>query len=76
MWEPTFENPYRGLVIWPVPENIDIMVTLFRDHKATQFEDKEWIFVIEDVSFSFIYNVIWNLIAGLLMITNTGIGIR
>lgn len=49
-WEPTFENPYRGLVMWPVPENVEITVTLFRDQKAAQFEDKDWTFVIEDVS--------------------------
>jgi len=36
--------------MWPVPENVEITVTLFRDQKAAQFEDKDWTFVIEDVS--------------------------
>lgn len=39
-WQPTIQNPYRGLVVWPVPENIDITVTLFQDPKATEYEDK------------------------------------
>ena len=48
-WEPTIENPHRGMVIWPVPENIEITVTLFRDPRHEEFEDKDWTFVIEDV---------------------------
>ncbi|KAK3093307.1 hypothetical protein FSP39_013923 [Pinctada imbricata] len=47
-WEPTIRNPYRGLVTWTVPENIEIQVTLFRDNKHVDFEDKEWTFVVED----------------------------
>ena len=39
-WQPTIQNPYRGLVVWPVPENVDITVTLFQDPKATDYEDK------------------------------------
>ena len=38
------------MVSWPVPENIEITVTLFRDNRQAAFEDKEWTFVIEDVS--------------------------
>lgn len=29
-WQPEIKNPYRGMVVWPVPENIDISVTLFK----------------------------------------------
>uniref|UniRef100_A0A673A1H2 EH domain binding protein 1 like 1 n=1 Tax=Sphaeramia orbicularis TaxID=375764 RepID=A0A673A1H2_9TELE len=46
-WQPGIKNPYRGMVVWPVPENIDISVTLFKDPNAEEFEDKEWTFVIE-----------------------------
>uniref|UniRef100_A0A3P9ANK4 EH domain binding protein 1 like 1 n=1 Tax=Esox lucius TaxID=8010 RepID=A0A3P9ANK4_ESOLU len=46
-WQPGIKNPYRGMVVWPVPENIDISVTLFRDLHSDVFEDKDWTFVIE-----------------------------
>ncbi|XP_072301831.1 uncharacterized protein [Eucyclogobius newberryi] len=46
-WQPGIKNPYRGTVVWPVPENIDISVTLFKDLNAEEFEDKEWTFVLE-----------------------------
>ncbi|XP_022238381.1 EH domain-binding protein 1-like isoform X2 [Limulus polyphemus] len=49
-WEPTIRNPYRGLVVWPVPENIEIKATLFKDQRRKDFEDKEWTFVVEDIS--------------------------
>ncbi|XP_039624961.1 uncharacterized protein ehbp1l1b isoform X7 [Polypterus senegalus] len=49
-WQPGIKNPYRGMVVWPVPENVDITVTLYRDHHAEEFEDKEWTFVIENES--------------------------
>ncbi|XP_062568661.1 EH domain-binding protein 1-like isoform X6 [Saccostrea cucullata] len=49
-WEPTIRNPYRGLVTWTVPENIEIQVTLFRDSQHVEYEDKEWVFQIEDQS--------------------------
>ncbi|XP_061103370.1 EH domain-binding protein 1-like protein 1 isoform X15 [Conger conger] len=47
-WQPGIKNPYRGMVVWPVPENVDITVTLFKDPHADVFEDKEWTFVIEN----------------------------
>ncbi|XP_075605777.1 EH domain-binding protein 1 isoform X8 [Balearica regulorum gibbericeps] len=49
-WQPGIKNPYRGVVIWPVPENVEITVTLFKDPHAEEFEDKEWTFVIENES--------------------------
>ncbi|XP_069706180.1 EH domain-binding protein 1 isoform X9 [Phaenicophaeus curvirostris] len=49
-WQPGIKNPYRGVVVWPVPENVEITVTLFKDPHAEEFEDKEWTFVIENES--------------------------
>lgn len=75
-WQPGITNPYRGLVLWQVPESLDITVTLFKvgaeehhlrwttgghaqanlsvgqqEPTAEEFEDKDWTFVIENVSF-------------------------
>ncbi|XP_034146315.1 mucin-5AC [Esox lucius] len=47
-WQPGIMNPYRGTVVWQVPENLDITVTLFKDPTADEFEDKDWTFVIEN----------------------------
>ncbi|XP_037333981.2 uncharacterized protein ehbp1l1a isoform X3 [Pungitius pungitius] len=47
-WQPGIKNPYRGLVLWQVPESLDISVTLFKEPTADEFEDKEWTFVIEN----------------------------
>uniref|UniRef100_A0A493TAF5 EH domain binding protein 1 n=1 Tax=Anas platyrhynchos platyrhynchos TaxID=8840 RepID=A0A493TAF5_ANAPP len=30
-WQPGIKNPYRGVVVWPVPENVEITVTLFKE---------------------------------------------
>ncbi|XP_042239380.1 EH domain-binding protein 1-like, partial [Homarus americanus] len=49
-WEPSMRNPLEGLCVWAVPANINITVTLFRDNRTNDFEDKEWTFVVEDVS--------------------------
>nr|XP_045600175.1 EH domain-binding protein 1-like [Procambarus clarkii] len=51
-WEPSMRNPLEGLCVWAVPANIAITVTLFRDNRTNEFEDKEWTFVVEDVSSS------------------------
>lgn len=48
-WEPTLQQPLRGLVLWPVPDNHSVCVTLFKDQR-NELEDKEWTFVIEDVA--------------------------
>ncbi|XP_063911063.1 EH domain-binding protein 1 isoform X2 [Zophobas morio] len=48
-WEPTLQNPYKGLVVWPVPENHQVAITLFKDPRTTELEDKEWSFILEDV---------------------------
>ncbi|XP_073715927.1 uncharacterized protein ehbp1l1a isoform X6 [Misgurnus anguillicaudatus] len=47
-WQPGIKNPYRGTVVWQVPENIDITLTLFKDPNADEFEDKDWTFIIEN----------------------------
>ena len=55
-WEPDMMNPLVGNVSWPVPDNHCITVTLFKDPRTHELEDKDWTFVIEDVSiFQFIY---------------------
>ncbi|XP_052458546.1 EH domain-binding protein 1 isoform X2 [Carassius gibelio] len=47
-WQPGIMNPYRGTVVWQVPESVDITVTLFKDPNADEFEDKDWTFIIEN----------------------------
>ncbi|XP_041467957.1 EH domain-binding protein 1-like isoform X2 [Lytechinus variegatus] len=48
-WVPGIKDPYKGTVTWTVPENLEITVTLFRENRAdAPFEDKEWLFVLED----------------------------
>lgn len=43
-------NPLDGRVVWPVPDNHSISVTLFKDPRTHEMEDKDWTFVLEDVS--------------------------
>nr|XP_020450565.1 uncharacterized protein LOC109957211 isoform X2 [Monopterus albus] len=47
-WQPGIKNPYRGLVVWQVPESLGITVTLYKEPTAEEFEDKDWTFVIEN----------------------------
>lgn len=60
LWEPDMVNPLIGHISWPVPDNHTISVTLFKDPRTHELEDKDWTFIIEDVSsllfFSFIIN--------------------
>ncbi|XP_010634282.1 EH domain-binding protein 1-like protein 1 isoform X3 [Fukomys damarensis] len=49
-WQPGIQNPYRGTVVWMVPENVDISVTLYRDPHMDHYEAKEWTFIIENES--------------------------
>lgn len=49
-WEPDMVNPLVGHISWPVPDNHTISVTLFKDSRTHELEDKDWTFVIEDVS--------------------------
>ena len=49
-WEPTMKNPYVGMCVWPVPENKEILVTMFRDPNKEEYDNKDWFFVLEDVN--------------------------
>ncbi|XP_068524577.1 EH domain-binding protein 1-like protein 1 [Anas acuta] len=49
-WQPGIENPYRGMVVWVVPESVDVVVTLYRDPHATTYDEKEWTFLVENES--------------------------
>lgn len=49
-WEPDMMNPLVGRISWPVPDNHTISVTLFKDPRTFELEDKDWTFLIEDVS--------------------------
>lgn len=49
-WEPDMMNPLVGRITWPVPDNHTISVTLFKDPRTFELEDKDWTFLIEDVS--------------------------
>ncbi|KAM7343932.1 eps15 homology domain containing protein-binding protein 1 isoform 3-T5 [Cochliomyia hominivorax] len=49
-WEPDMMNPLVGKVSWPVPDNHCITVTLFKDPRTHELEDKDWTFVIEDIT--------------------------
>ncbi|XP_035720973.1 EH domain-binding protein 1-like isoform X1 [Vespa mandarinia] len=49
-WEPNLSDPLKGVISWPVPDNHTVSVTLFKDPRTHELEDKDWSFVIEDVS--------------------------
>ncbi|XP_076171780.1 eps15 homology domain containing protein-binding protein 1 isoform X3 [Ptiloglossa arizonensis] len=49
-WEPNLSDPLKGIISWAVPDNHTISVTLFKDPRTHELEDKDWTFVIEDVS--------------------------
>uniref|UniRef100_A0A1A9ZPD6 Calponin-homology (CH) domain-containing protein n=1 Tax=Glossina pallidipes TaxID=7398 RepID=A0A1A9ZPD6_GLOPL len=49
-WEPDMMNPLIGHISWPVPDNHSISVTLFKDARTHELEDKDWTFVIEDIT--------------------------
>ncbi|KAI4483929.1 hypothetical protein M0802_013189 [Mischocyttarus mexicanus] len=49
-WEPNLSDPLKGVISWPVPDNHAVSVTLFKDPRTHELEDKDWTFVIEDVS--------------------------
>uniref|UniRef100_A0A0X3PKQ9 EH domain-binding protein 1 n=1 Tax=Schistocephalus solidus TaxID=70667 RepID=A0A0X3PKQ9_SCHSO len=46
----TEENTFT--TSWSVPENLEIVTTLYRNEKDIVFEDKEWTFQVEDVGMS------------------------
>jgi len=44
------ESPEKFTVTWSVPENVEVTLTLYRDPRRTEFEEKEWMFALEGVS--------------------------
>ena len=34
------KSPYIGMCVWPVPENKDITVTMFRDAHKEEYDNK------------------------------------
>lgn len=48
-WNPVVD-PLVGNMRWPLPDNHSITVTLFKDSRTHEMEDKDWTFVLEDVS--------------------------
>ncbi|KOC60095.1 EH domain-binding protein 1 [Habropoda laboriosa] len=51
-WEPSLSDPLKGVISWAVPDNHTVSVTLFKDPRTHELEDKDWTFVIVDVSFT------------------------
>ncbi|XP_050090427.1 EH domain-binding protein 1 isoform X3 [Anopheles aquasalis] len=49
-WQPDLINPLSSNMSWPMPDNHTIAVTLFKDIRTHELEDKDWTFVLEDVS--------------------------
>ncbi|XP_039910103.1 EH domain-binding protein 1-like protein 1 [Hirundo rustica] len=49
-WQPGIQNPQRGMVVWVVPETLEVVVTLYRDPQATAFDDKSWNFLVVNES--------------------------
>ncbi|XP_058458439.1 EH domain-binding protein 1 isoform X2 [Malaya genurostris] len=49
-WEPDLVNPVSSTMAWTMPDNHTIAVTLFKDTRTHELEDKDWTFVLEDVS--------------------------
>jgi N-terminal C2 in EEIG1 and EHBP1 proteins len=43
-------DPLVSNLSWPVPDNHSITVTLFKDPRTHELEDKDWTFVLEDLS--------------------------
>lgn len=48
-WNPVVD-PLVGNLSWQIPDNHAITVTLFKDPRTHEMEDKDWTFVLEDVS--------------------------
>lgn len=56
-WEPSLSDPLKGSISWAVPDNHTVSVTLFKDPRTHELEDKDWTFVIEDVRFHFLLQI-------------------
>jgi len=49
------DSAQTGCIVWVVPENIETVVTLFRDPRRCEFEDKDWLFTIEVMVSSIVF---------------------
>ncbi|XP_066196284.1 EH domain-binding protein 1-like protein 1, partial [Sylvia atricapilla] len=49
-WQPGIQNPQRGMVVWVVPETLEVVVTLYRDPQGATFDDKSWSFLVVNES--------------------------
>ncbi|XP_062368004.1 EH domain-binding protein 1-like protein 1 [Cinclus cinclus] len=49
-WQPGIQNPQRGMVVWVMPETLEVVVTLYRDPQAATFDDKSWNFLVVNES--------------------------
>lgn len=48
-WEQKMSNHLKGVVVWAIPENKEFTVTLFKDPRTLELEDKDWIISVESV---------------------------
>lgn len=53
------KDPNLGYAVWPVPDNKEVTVTLFKDPRTHELEDKSWTFILEEVRFEFLYLLIF-----------------
>ena len=50
-FQPGIAKPYRGVMVWAEPEELETVCTLYKDDKPdAPFEPKEWTFIILDES--------------------------
>jgi len=50
-FQPGIAKPYRGVMVWAEPEELDMVCTLYKEDKAeAPFESKEWTFIVLDES--------------------------
>jgi len=44
------KNPLKGMIVWPIPESKEVIVTIFKDPRTGEYEDKDWNIALEDMS--------------------------
>jgi len=44
------KNPLKGLVVWPVPDSKEMPVTIYKDPRTLEYEDKDWNLTVEDMT--------------------------
>lgn len=60
LWEPTMKNPLKGMIVWPIPDSKEVAVTVFKDPRTEEYEDKDWQLAVEDVILSNVTSEIKN----------------